>query len=212
MLTVGTTYNLILQGASGGTPPLTYEFRPPPPAGLTLNAAQTGLTGTPAGTAIGSSTHTYTVTDAQDEEGQRLVNILILPLIETLELENFSAVVSVGEAFSRILPEATGGVPPYTHTVTAIDGLLFNPATRRLAGTITAQSIGKHTHRVTDSNSPPTVTDADVTLSLPPPLSAPIVLISGSVGDMVNASARATGGTPPYTLSLIHISEPTRPY
>ena len=128
-------------------------------------------------------------------------------------MDNFS----VGTFGDRPLPAATGGVGPYTYSLTCAGGSLptgmgFAPATRRFAGTPVARFRDSCAYSVTDSSAPAaTVSRAvEVVVSGPVagPLSLPEFVVPGNVLRLkVNERARVTfreasGGVPPYAYEL----------
>ena len=72
---------------------------------------------------------------------------LVLPTVEDQSAKE-------GQAFSKALSEAAGGVAPYTYTVTGLRaGLTFEASTRTISGTPTAAGDQSVTYTVTDSAS-----------------------------------------------------------
>jgi hypothetical protein len=126
---------------TGGTPPYTWSIvNGALPSGLILNS-QTGLiSGTPV--TAGSSTFTAQVTDAVSRTAQKALSITVAPS-GTLPLKlNLAATIQAvkGEPFTY-QPEATGGTPPYTWSITAGElpaGLTLNTGTGAVTGTASA--------------------------------------------------------------------------
>jgi Putative Ig domain len=115
----------------------------------------------------------------------------------------------VGVAYSSTLT-ASGGKAPYTWSLmsgTLPAGLSLNPATGAVSGTATATANGVSlTFQVQDSESPAQAKSVSLTLSVT--LAGLAIttnsLANGQVGVAYNAKLAATGGTSPYTWSLIN--------
>ena len=115
----------------------------------------------------------------------------------------------VGKDYSATLT-ATGGTEPYIWSVAPPlpAKLTFGGSTATISGIPQAGTIGttNHTFKVTDSSSPTPRTgtrDYSVTIA-PPELSIPTPLLpNGTVTQRYNATVAASGGTPPYTWSIV---------
>ena len=120
--------------------------------------------------------------------------------------------LSVGTFRSVALPEATGGVQPYTYSFTCAGGSLpsgmgFAPATRRFAGTPDARFHDSCTYSVTDSSQPAATVSVAVEVEVTggvQPLTLPRLSKVGlSVGTFHDGELPvATGGVRPYTYSF----------
>ncbi len=153
--TVVTTLNL--PAATGGDGTLTYTLTPDAPDGLTFDAANRTLTGTPTGTQA-ATTYTYKVTDSDGDEATLTFSITIdadnAPSFGSATIANQTYMQN--SAITRLdLPQASGGDGTLTYTLApdAPDGLTFDASARTLTGTPTGtQAATTYTYRVTDSD------------------------------------------------------------
>ena len=136
---------------TGGESPVTYELSPGLPAGLDYNAATRTISGTPTVT-MASTSYTYTATDAYSKNTSVTFSITVVRAV------HFFVAGIPDQSFARarriaplVLPEAVGGLPPITYTLTPVlpFGLSFNDTTRTISGTpklvtdaITYQYVG----------------------------------------------------------------------
>lgn len=148
--TVGSAYSKRVV-ADGGTYPHTYAIASGSlPAGLSFDATNGKITGTP--TTHGSSPFTVKVTDAAGRTTSQGYTITVQPApIEVLD-DRF-ANGTTGQAYSDTL-SAQGGVPPYTWQIasgTPPAGLTFDGGTATLSGTPTVAADTTLDVKVTDS-------------------------------------------------------------
>jgi Putative Ig domain len=146
----GAAYSGGTLAATGGTAPYTWSISAGSlPAGLTLDAAGGGISGTP--TAAGSGSFTVKVADgAGSTPGTQALTISVTP--PPLAISSGPPPPgTVGTAYTFTFT-ATGGTPPYTWAGSALPtGLTLNPTSGVLAGTpMTAQSYSPQI-TVTDS-------------------------------------------------------------
>ena len=167
-LQVGEFHTLQLPEAMGGVAPYTYALTCAGgslPPGMGFEAATRVLAGTP--TAAFRDTCAYIATDSSQPaaRGSQTFEIdvegpgdLVLPDPAAAELMKLQE-LQVGEFHTLQLPEAMGGVAPYTYALTCAGGSLppgmgFEAATRVLAGTPTAAFRDTCAYIATDSSQP----------------------------------------------------------
>ena len=210
--TVGTAYSATLQ-ATGGTTPYSWSVSSGSlPAGLTLNASSGAISGTP--TASGTSSFTVKVTDASSNTATASLSISVAAASQTLSISTSSVPAgTIGTAYSVTL-KATGGTTPYTWTLSSGSlptGLTLNSSTGVISGTPTAAGSSAFTVQAKDSSSPVQTATKSLTLAV----AAATLAISTSslpestVGTAYSATFQATGGTSPYTWSIISGSLPS---
>ena len=160
---------LVLPEASGGTAPLTYNVSALP-AGLVFDAATRTLSGTPTAATDGVIV-IYTVIDSQGSVAALTFSITVnegLTFGDFFDFFGSSKVVPtashdlaeirefiVGQRVEGIvLPEASGGTAPLTYSLSPAlpAGLMFDVATRTIAGTPRAEAETVYTYTVTDAN------------------------------------------------------------
>ena len=210
---VGSAYSQTL-AATGGIPPYTWSVATgSPPAGLTLAASTGILSGTPS--THGSSTFTVRVRDSQSTPGSTTKDFTLAIQPAPLAITTASTLPGgvVGTAYSQTLA-ATGGIPPYTWSVTAGSlpaGLTLAASTGILSGTPSAHGSSTFTVRVSDSQSTPGSATKQFTLTIqPPPLAITTAspLPDGAAGTAYSQTLTATGGVPPYSWAVTSGSLP----
>ena len=147
-LKVGDSLLAELPAGAGGDPPYTYSITTLP-SGLTFNANTRQLSGRPD--AAGVTQVTYTVYDEDSDTATKNFTINVYALPNLTEISNQSG--KKGELFTLELPEATGGRPPLTYSVTGLPaGLDFIASTRVITGTPTQVEVGNVTYKVVDKD------------------------------------------------------------
>jgi hypothetical protein len=193
---VGAPYTGQLS-AAGGAPP--YNFTGSGlPDGLSLSASG-NIGGTP-GTA-GQFSITVTVTDSKGATATGKFPITIVPADLSIVTTSLPDGV-VGAPYSTSL-NASGGVPPYTWTVTGLPDGLTSTAAGAISGT--PKTAGQFTviFNVSDAAGVTFARRLALSLTIAP---APLAITTasapnGTVGTAYTASFAATGGTPPLAFS-----------
>jgi len=212
---VGQAYDVHLQ-ASGGTLPYTWSILSGSLAsGVQLNPLTGEIAGTP--TQVGEYSFTVEVTDSASGEQQTSTQSLgIAVSAPTLAVAAPVLAIAtpslpggvVGEYYSVHL-QVTGGVSPYTWSILSgslATGLELNPLTGEITGTPTLEGNYLFTVEVADStNSGPQapMQSLSITISLPTLTIATPSLPDGVVGQPYYVHLQASGGTLPYTWSIL---------
>ncbi len=200
--TVGTAYSTTLS-ASGGTPAYTWSITAGAlPTGLTLNAGTGAITGTP--TVNGTSSVTIRVQDAAGtpQSATRQFSLTINPQPLQISTQTLPA-GTAGTAYSQTLA-STGGVAPFTWTVTAgtlPTGLSLSTA-GAITGTPSAAGSFTFTAQVADNSAQQASRQYTVQISPPTLVLNTLSLPSGQVSVAYSTTLAASGGTPPYTWSI----------
>jgi hypothetical protein len=190
--------------AIGGTPPYRWSLGNVVafPPDITLNAATGVLSGTPG--TRGDFSFTVQVTDSTGQLASRVFALTITsgPLaITTGTLFNGTVGIPYSQTFS-----ATGGTPPYRWSIRsgATAGLTFDGNSGVLAGTPTSAGSFPFTIQVTDSAGGTASKDFTLIVDIPRlTILTASPLPSGTAGSAYSQRFSATGGTPPYTWSII---------
>lgn len=213
---VGVAYNASLQ-AGGGTAPYTFSITAGSlPPGLTLNPATGAIAGTP--TAAGAFNFTATVVDQFGLSSVQTDSvdcaITVTQICTPVSLGCVAASSgTVGTAYSAQL-SVTGGVAPYTFSIiygSLPPGLSLNPTTGIISGTPTMAGSFSFKAKVVDSalaacgcSSYDTVYCCIKIVSNCTPVNLGCVSTTpGTVGTTYTATLSATGGSAPYTFSIV---------
>lgn len=203
--TAGSAYSQTLL-ASGGTAPYSFAIISGAlPAGLTLSSTGV-LSGTP--TASGSFNFTVSATDSgTPTSGSRAYTLTVAAPTLTLPATTLSN-GTAGQPYSAAITQASGGIAPYTYTVSAgalPAGVTVNSASGALTGTPTVAGNFSFTLTATDSTSGTAGQAArSYTLAIVSPTLtvAPSALPSGTAGTAYSQTLSTSGGTAPYTYAL----------
>ncbi|MBD7923830.1 putative Ig domain-containing protein [Xanthomonas bonasiae] len=204
--TAASAYNQTLT-ASGGTAPYSFVVSAGAlPAGLTLSAAGV-LSGTP--TASGSFNFTATATDSggSPTSGNRAYALVVASPTLTLPATTLAG-GTAGQAYTAAINPATGGIAPYTYTLSAgalPAGVTVNSATGALSGTPTVAGNFNFSLTATDSTTG-SAGQASQSYSLnivsPTLTIAPPTLPAGAIGTAYSQTLSASGGTAPYSYAI----------
>jgi len=196
--TVGVPYSAQI-GATGGVMPYACSITGALPAGLSLSGCT--VSGTP--TTAGASTITVKVTDSgspvQNASQNETITIAPAALTITSTLPNGT----VGVSYSATIT-ASDGTPPYSCSITGTLPAGLSISACVVSGTPTAAGSSPVTVKVTDSGSPAqNATHNDTIVISPAPLAITGTLPNGTVDVPYSGTITATGGTTPYSCSIV---------
>jgi Cutinase/Putative Ig domain len=199
--TVGWAYSTQLT-ALYGRPPITWTSLNRLPAGLALSTSGL-LSGVPA-TAV-STTIRIRATDADGRKATTALGAVIEPTPPLLISTSSLASATMAEPYSALL-SATGGVPPYSWTVSGLPDGLSADATGQISGIPLASGTATVSVAVTDHAGVSTSTSLSLTV-LDQGGPSPLTIDTATLPDAVVGVPYATvisghGGTPPLTWSL----------
>jgi hypothetical protein len=192
---------------SGGVSPLAYSVTPALPAGLSFNASNGQITGTPTVSSV-ATTYTVTVTDRNNATASATFSLVVNGgLTATTAIASTS--LTVGHAATSFTPvTASGGTTPLTFAVSPAlpAGLSFNTTSGAIAGTPTA-IIATTTFTVTVTDTNAVTASATFNLSVVPAPTAAALVSSqnpSSFGQAVTFTATVTGSgaTPTGTVTF----------
>ena len=200
---LGNTYSTAL-AASGGAGAYTWAVtggNASLPPGLTLNTATGVISGTP--TATGQTTFTVTVTDSETPTEQTASASLTIsvnnsaPLAVTTTSSQLPTGVT-GTAYPSTTLQASGGVTPYTWSISGNPSWLSISPSGVLSGTPNATGTFSFTAKVTDSTKPTANTKTaslSITVDTPITVTTTSPLPTGYVGLAYSQTLAATGGS-----------------
>ncbi len=196
---VGTAYSAVLT-ANGGTGNFSFSLAQGSslPPGLTINSSGV-IVGTP--TTPGTFSFTAQVNDTGGNSASGGFSILIRPAPLTVTGPATIPPVTLGGSISLQFG-ATGGVPPYSFNFT---GNLPAGATLSRTGLLsgTATTVGTYTFSIFAIDSTGTQASKSFTVTeVVPQLAVTASLGSGQVGVSYSGTVAASGGTPPYSLTV----------
>ncbi|WP_369915231.1 putative Ig domain-containing protein [Xanthomonas sp. NCPPB 3005] len=200
--TAGSAYSQTLS-ASGGTAPYSFAVSAGTlPVGVQLSPGGV-LSGTP--TSSGSFNFTATATDSggSPTSGSRAYTLTVASPTITLPATTLAG-GTAGQAYTAAINPATGGIAPYTYTLSAgalPAGVTVNSATGALSGTPTVAGNFNFSLTATDSTTG-TAGQASQSYSLsivsPTLAIAPPTLPAGAIGTAYSQTLSTSGGTAPY--------------
>ena len=200
---VGNTYSTPL-AASGGAGSYTWAVtggNASLPPGLTLNTATGVISGTP--TATGPTSFTVTVTDSETPTAQTASASLTISVNNSAPLGITTTTAQLptgitGAAYPSTTLQASGGVTPYTWSISGNPSWLSISPSGVLSGTPTATGTFSFTAKVTDSTKPTANTKSaslSITVDTPITVTTTSPLPTGYVGLAYSKALAATGGS-----------------
>ena len=171
--TVGVSYSQSFS-VVGGTTPYTWSLSSGSVPGLTFNATQATLAGTP--TTPGTFTFTLQANDAGGLTATRTFTVTMNPAALTITTANQLPDCVLGAQYSYSM-SAAGGVPPYTWSANGLpDGLTIDPNSGTISGTVGAAGTFSPAVRVIDSARSTATNQFRINVNLP---TVPAASISG---------------------------------
>jgi large repetitive protein len=186
--------------ATGGTTPYTWTASGLP-TGLSINAANGVVSGTPSAT--GTFTPTITLTDSTGATATRGYTIEI-NLAPSITGPNTLPDWTAGQVYPNQTMTLANGTAPYTWAASGLPtGLVINAvAPGVISGTPNAAGTFSVSVTLTDKAGASATQNYTVKIN-PPPGIATASLPTAEVGRPYNFTLTKTGGTPPYTWSLV---------
>ena len=209
--------DLTLPEGAGGITPRSYTLTGPSsgplPAGLTFDATNRVLTGTP--TAMATTTLTYTATDSATPTADTASVTFDITVAAAVALTApADQTYTMGTMISALnLPAGTGGTAPLTYTLTgpasaalsvAVPGLTFDATTLVLTGIPTTAATTILTYTVTDAHDSTASDTVTLTVAAQVALTAPTAQ-TYTMDTAITALTlpAGTGGTGALTYTLI---------
>lgn len=191
----------------GGTAPISYSVSPTLPAGLTLNASNGNVSGTPTAT-IGATAFTVTVTDANGATATNTFSLTVNGAV-TATTAIASKMLTLNQAATPFTPvTGSGGTGALTYALSPAlsAGLSFNTATGAISGTPTApQPSTVYTVTITDTNN----ASANATFTLLVGQAPTTVTLTSSLNPSqfnqavtFTATVKSTSGSPTGTVTF----------
>ena len=211
--TVGTAYSQTLQATGGVTPYSWSVVSGSLPTGLSLSTSTGQISGTPTVASTFNFRIRVTGSNAQYSEKDFSLTNNPAPTPPTITTTSPLASGTVGAAYSQTLT-ATDGTTPYSWSITSGSlptGLSLN-STGQISGTPTTANIYNFRVRVMGSNGLSSEKDFSLTVNpaaTPPTIVTSTPMPSGTVGTAYSLTLQATGGTTPYSWSVVSGSLPT---
>jgi hypothetical protein len=197
--TVGVAYGFNPTTGGGLAPFEYYSVGNPLPPGLSVNAANGAVTGTP--TAAGTYTPTIRVYSQSINDSEDLALTIVINAFPTLSLNYGRGMV--GKAYSGTV-STSGGEAPKTYARVAgtlPPGVSLNASTGALSGTPTTVGTYTGTIRMTDGLG--VTVDKTYSIGIVAALTIASDYPDGNQGVAYNSSVGASGGYAPYSYSLV---------
>jgi hypothetical protein len=201
----GTTYSQTVT-ETGGVAPFTWSVTAGSlPTGYTIGSSTGTISGTASAT--GTSSFTVEVADANSNTNSRALSIVVASnlVITTTSLSGGTTGVAYGASLA-----ATGGTTPYAWSVSSGSlpaGLSIAAATGVISGTVEAAGTTSFTVEVTDAGSVTATMPLSITITSNLAVSTS-TLPNGTKAVAYSTTLAASGGTAPYTWSLLSGSLP----
>jgi hypothetical protein len=194
-------YNQIVT-ASGGTGTYTFSvIAGALPTGLSLNAANGAITGTPTGS--GASSFTIRAIDSNGSLGSRAYSVNIGTSTLTISAPTLPN-ASQGSAYNQTVT-ASGGTGPYALVLISgalPAGLSFNAASGAITGTPTGSGASTFAIQATDANGNIGTRSYTINVGTNALTIGPATLPPAPQGRAYNQALSVVGGTGPYVFSL----------
>jgi len=166
--TQNTTYGAML-AATGGITPYAWSITAGSlPTGLNLNSSTGAITGTPTGAGIANFTVQVADSESPPATASAQLSITIQPAVP-LSITTTSLPTGAGGTPYNASVTAIGGVTPYSWNITAGSlptGLKLNSNTGAITGTPTVVGTANFTVQVADSESPPVMATAQLSITI----------------------------------------------
>ncbi|CAN7661605.1 putative Ig domain-containing protein [Ensifer adhaerens] len=200
--TVGVAYSDTSISASGGVGTISYAVTGGSlPVGLSLNASNGAISGTPTVGAIGTANFTVTATAATSGSATASYSITVaaVPVVLTPATGATLSSGTLGVAYSDTSISASGGVGGFTYAVTSgalPGGLMLDASSGRISGRPSADGDFRFTVTATDASG--ATGQANYSLSILPSnfVFSPSAgaLPDAMVGEAYSSRISATGG------------------
>lgn len=205
--TVGTPYSFVVKG-TGGTGNLVLNVSGNLPPGVTYDSTSSMLAGTP--TTVGNYVFTVTLKDQSDVPNTISKQLTVVIAAAGTPLSVVSSALpaaTVGAPYSAVL-QAVGGTTPYSWSIvngSLPAGLTLDTATGVISGTPTTQGAQTFTAQVKDATNATASGAFSITVNAAPSTLTLTIgsLPSGTVGVPYSATIGVSGGTAPYSCSII---------
>jgi hypothetical protein len=211
---VGTSYQASVS-VTGGTQPYSWSIASGLlPASLALNAASGAISGMPS--TAGNSSFTVKVSDSGSQSAQQplAISVAAAPAAPLQITTSSLAGGQVGTSYQASV-SVTGGTQPYSWSI--VSGLLpaslaLNPASGTISGMPSTAGNSSFTVKVNDAASKSAQQPLAISVAAAPAAPLQITtssLAGGQVGTSYQASMSVTGGTQPYSWSVVSGLLPT---
>lgn len=205
---VATPYSQTL-AVSSGHGPFTWSISAGSlPSGLSINASTGVISGTPGNT-TGTFNFTAKVVDSSNPPQSATQALTITVTLGPLAIT--PAALPTGaltETYPSASLNATGGLPPYTWSITSATGtfppgLTLNSSSGAISGTPTTAGTYNFTAQVKDSTNATITGNFTIQVNAALAITTSSPLPAGTQGTSYSDTFAATGGVPNYTWSVV---------